>query len=117
MQTILGAGGAIGVQLAKALTEYTGEIRLVGRNPQKVNATDKLFKADLTDAEQVKKALDDTVVAYLTVGLPYSTKVWKETWPHVMRNVIDGCHATGTKLGLLRQHLHVQWNQNLKSDS
>ena len=33
MQTILGSGGAIGVQLAKELTKYTNEIRLVSRNP------------------------------------------------------------------------------------
>jgi len=33
MQTILGAGGAIGVELAKALPKYTSKIRLVSRNP------------------------------------------------------------------------------------
>lgn len=36
-QTILGAGGAIGVELAKALSVFTSDIRLVGRNPKKVN--------------------------------------------------------------------------------
>lgn len=46
-QTILGAGGAIGIELAKALTAYTTDIRLVGRNPKKVNTTDQLFQADL----------------------------------------------------------------------
>ncbi len=37
MQTILGAGGSIGIELAKALPKYTTDIRLVGRNPKKVN--------------------------------------------------------------------------------
>lgn len=47
-QTILGAGGPIGIELAKALTAYTTDIRLVSRNPKKVNQTDTLFPADLT---------------------------------------------------------------------
>lgn len=38
-QTVLGAGGAIGIELAKVLTPYTTNIRLVGRNPKKVNLT------------------------------------------------------------------------------
>jgi len=37
MQTILGSGGAIGIELAKALTAYTLDIKLVSRNPKKVN--------------------------------------------------------------------------------
>ncbi len=32
MQTILGSGGAIGMELVKALTRYTTHIRLVSRN-------------------------------------------------------------------------------------
>ncbi len=47
MQTILGAGGAIGTDLARELTKYTKDIRLVGRNPQKVNETDELFNLGL----------------------------------------------------------------------
>jgi hypothetical protein len=33
MQTILGSGGAIDIELAKALTSYTTRIRLVSRHP------------------------------------------------------------------------------------
>ena len=33
--TILGAGGAIRIELAKALTTYTTDISLVSRNPKK----------------------------------------------------------------------------------
>ena len=43
MQTILGAGGVIGKELAKSLPEFTDKVRLVGRNPKKVNLTDGLF--------------------------------------------------------------------------
>jgi nucleoside-diphosphate-sugar epimerase len=91
MQTILGAGGAIGIQLAKSLRAYSGDIRLVSRKPQKVNESDSLFSANLLDAAAVKKAVKDSQVAYLTAGLPYNTKVWEQHWPVVMGNVIDAC--------------------------
>ena len=62
MQTILGAGGAIGVELAAALKDYTNDIRLVSRNPTKVNATDELFKADLLNASEVKNAVQGSSI-------------------------------------------------------
>ena len=77
MQVVLGAGGAIGKELAKELKEYTNKVRLVARNPQKVNEDDELFKADLLNKKQVEQAVEDASVAYLTVGLPYKTKVWQ----------------------------------------
>ena len=58
MQTILGANGIIGEELAKELfNNYTKDIRIGGRNPSKINSTDKLFKADLLNSEQTKEAV------------------------------------------------------------
>lgn len=101
MQTILGSGGAIGTKLAQELTKYTPEIRLVSRNPKKVNENDELFPCDLTDRERIFKALVNSEVAYLTAGFEYNTKVWQKTWPFVMRNVIDACKQNNTKLVFL----------------
>ena len=98
MQTILGAGGVIGVELARALPEYTAEIRLAGRNPKKVNNTDLLFRADLTKREDVFDAIRGSEVVYLTVGLEYKAKVWQEQWPPMIKNVIDACMEHGAKL-------------------
>lgn len=98
MQTILGAGGVIGTDLAKALMIYTDKIRLVSRNPKAVNDNDELFSADLLDPEAVKKALVGSEIAYLTAGLPYVAKLWQEKWPILMHNVIEACKANGTKL-------------------
>ena len=47
MQTILGSGGAIGIPLARDLKKYTSEIRVVGRNPQRINPTDELYTLDI----------------------------------------------------------------------
>ncbi len=91
MQTILGANGTIGSLLAKELTRYTDKIRLVSRNPVKVNETDELFPADLSNPEIVEKAVAGSKVVYLLVGFEYKLSVWREKWPVLMRAVIDAC--------------------------
>ncbi|MFN0063821.1 MAG: NAD-dependent epimerase/dehydratase family protein [Myxococcaceae bacterium] len=91
MQTILGANGVIGQELSRALDGATTKIRQVGRNPQKVNATDELFTANLLDAEATSQAVSGSEVAYLVAGLPYDANVWREQWPKVMQNAIDAC--------------------------
>ena len=98
MQTILGAGGIIGIELAKHLPQYTNHIRLVNRNPKQVNPNDELFKADLLNPNDVLKAVEGSEVVYLTVGLPYSTQVWQEDWETVMRNTINACKTHNAKL-------------------
>ena len=98
MQTILGAGGPIGIELAKALRNYTREIRLVSRNPEKVNAEDEIFQANLLDASEVKEAVKGSEVVYLTVGLEYNYKKWKKQWPVIIQNVINACEDHDAKL-------------------
>lgn len=101
MQTILGAGGAIGIPLAKELPKYTNKVRLAGRNPVKVNSSDELFQADLRDIKQTMEAVKGSEVTYLTAGLKYDTEVWKKEWPEVMNNVIAACSAHNSKLVFL----------------
>ena len=98
MQTILGAGGAVGKSLASELKSYTSEIRLVSRNPKAVNPSDQLMKADLTNPEQVDLAVAGSEIVYLTVGLEYNIKVWQAQWPVIMRNVTDSCKRHNARL-------------------
>lgn len=98
MQTILGSGGAIGVELAKALKDYTDQIRLVSRNPQKVNTTDELLQADLLNPEEVKKAVKDSSVVYVTIGFPYSYKFWSKHWIPFIQSVVDACIEFNSRL-------------------
>jgi len=98
MQTILGSGGAIGIPLAKELLKYTDHVRLVARHPKKVNESDELVAADLTNADQVDRAVEGSDVVYLTVGLKYSIKTWEKEWPVIMKNTIDACLAHNAKL-------------------
>ncbi len=98
MQTILGANGTIGSLLANELRTYTNHIRLVSRNPVKVNDSDVLFPADLSDPEMVDKAIEGSEVVYLLVGFEYDLKVWQEQWPKLMRSVLDSCIRHQAKL-------------------
>lgn len=98
IQTILGAGGVIGKELAKMLPQYTERVRLVSRHPEKINTSDETFAADLTDPSQVDDAVKGSGVVYLTAGLPYDIKIWEEQWPRIMQNSILACKKHGTKL-------------------
>jgi nucleoside-diphosphate-sugar epimerase len=97
-QTILGSGGAIGIELAKALISYTSDIRLVSRNPKKVNLNDELFPADLTIREDVFKAIEGSEIVYVTVGFAYNATIWQKLWPPFIRNVIDACILYNVKM-------------------
>lgn len=99
MQAILGASGQIGRELATQLKlQFTSDIRLVSRRPQKVHDTDHLLSADLLDAAQTRRAVEGAETVYLTAGLPMDTKRWVAEWPTMMRNVIDACAERGAKL-------------------
>lgn len=98
MQTILGANGTIARELSSALVSVTSEIRQVSRSPRKVNSGDLTFAADLLDARMTADAVAGSDVVYLVAGLQYSSSVWQDQWPRVMRNVIDACKQHGARL-------------------
>ena len=99
METILGANGIIGEELAKVLyKDFTKQIRLVGRNPKKVHASDELMVANLMDYEPTRNAIRNSSIVYLTVGLPYDSATWESHWPTIMSNVIKACQEEKCKL-------------------
>lgn len=99
MQTILGANGQIAEELARELHRMHGaDLRLVSRNPERINGTDQLFPANLLDAQATDKAVAGSRIAYLTVGLPMSSALWEEQFPVIMRNVIAACKNHRCKL-------------------
>lgn len=112
MQTILGGGGPIGLDLARILPDYTNRVRIVGRNPRKVIPDNEVYAANLLHLEEVRGAVAGSDVAYLSVGLPYKSTVWDSQWPEIMRNTIEACRDSGSKLVFFdniymydRQHL------------
>lgn len=99
MQTILGANGQIGEELARELKRnFTSDIRIVSRNAKKVNDTDEVFSADLSIREKAIEAVKGSEIAYFTLGLPISSDLWEKQFPLILKNVIDACKINGTKL-------------------
>ncbi len=98
MQTILGSTGVIGRYLSQILTQYTDRLRLVSRNPVKINDSDEIVSADLRDSEQVLKSVKGSEVVYLTAGIKYNKNIWKDEWPRIMGNVINACEQYNVKL-------------------
>jgi len=99
MQTILGANGQIAIELARELNRaHTTDLRLVSRNPRKVNDADTLMSADLMDAEQTRAAVAGSEIVYFTAGLPANTDTWQTQFPTMLRNALDATRAAGAKL-------------------
>lgn len=98
MQTILGAGGTIGRELAQELPAYTDQIRLVSRHPIATQPGQEWMQADLGDRAQVMAAVAGSETVYLTVGLPYDHKIWQQRWPVIMTNAIAACQQHQARL-------------------
>ncbi len=98
MITILGAGGAIGNELAKMLAAHGGGFRVVSRSGRAAEGASETVSADLTDLGQTVNAVAGSSVVYLLAGLKYDTKVWQEMWPRVMNNTIEACKRAGARL-------------------
>ncbi|MCD2421136.1 NAD-dependent epimerase/dehydratase family protein [Niabella pedocola] len=119
MQTILGANGQIGEELARELKRnYTPDIRIVSRNAKKVNDTDTVFPADLTDRAQAIAAVKGSEIAYFTLGLPIDSGLWETQFPLITKNVIEACKVSGTKLVFFdNTYMYPQDDQVLTEDT
>ena len=84
MQTILGAGGAIGTELLNELVGKQQPLRLVARNPKEIQGVTETVAADISDLAQTISAVAGSTVVYLLVGLKYDVGVWRELWPRIM---------------------------------
>jgi len=98
LHTILGANGAVGRELSRALTAQGLRLRQVSRHPQREFPSDEVVVADLTNAASTAAAIAGSDVVYLVAGVSYSTAVWQADWPRIMANVMDGCERSGAAL-------------------
>ncbi len=94
---VLGGTGVVGRETISALRSAGHSVSSVERTPSADAAVPRIG-ADLRDAASAVRALQGADVAYLTVGLPYSTRTWQRDWPVILRNTIDACIANGTHL-------------------
>jgi nucleoside-diphosphate-sugar epimerase len=118
MQTILGANGQIAVELARELSHsYTGDLRLVSRNPRKVNDADETFAADLMDAGQTARAVEGSEIVYFTAGLPPDSALWEKQFPTMLRNALDACRAAGAKFAYFDNTYMYPQDARLQTES
>lgn len=98
MNTILGAGGAIGAGLVTELARTGHRVRLVARNPKPVEGAGETVSADLSNLEETIRAVSGSAIVYLVAGLKYDTGVWRELWPRVMANAMEASKRAKAKL-------------------
>ncbi|MBM6405751.1 NAD-dependent epimerase/dehydratase family protein [Phycicoccus sp. CSK15P-2] len=98
MQTILGASGQIGTELARELTRaYAADVRLVSRSPRTVDGAGEPVSADLLDADQTRAAVAGSEIVYFTAGLPPRTELWETQFSRMLRNALDASKAANAK--------------------
>lgn len=97
IHTILGAGGTVANELAEVLVHNHETVRLCSRKAAPRQGAESIA-VDVTNFEQVKKAVQHSDFVYLLVGLQYKIDVWKESWPKIMTNVINACKEVNAKL-------------------
>jgi nucleoside-diphosphate-sugar epimerase len=97
LHTLLGGNGTIATELVPILQSNGQQIRIFSRSPKPVPGAE-VVSGDVLNPEDVLKAVKGSDVVYLLVGLEYSKKIWKKSWPVIMRNTIDACKAVGARL-------------------
>ncbi len=101
---VLGGSGVVGRETVTALLAAGRSVRSVTRSAQSgARSADRRPEvehtaADLLDAASTVRALQGAEVVYLTAGVRYTTRAWRQGWPVVVRNTIEACLANGTHL-------------------
>jgi nucleoside-diphosphate-sugar epimerase len=85
---VLGGNGVVGRETIRALRDRGQSASSVGRRPSIVEGAVSVT-ADLLAPADVARVLRGSETAYLTAGLPYSSRVWADQWPTILRNTID----------------------------
>jgi nucleoside-diphosphate-sugar epimerase len=97
LRVILGAGGAIGTPLGRELVAARRRVRLVSRRGLAADGAEAA-SADLNEAADVVRVVDEGSTVYLLAGLQYDIRAWREQWPRIMRNVVAACEDKGARL-------------------
>ncbi|AFW00144.1 NAD-dependent dehydratase [Gluconobacter oxydans] len=117
MQTILGANGQIATELARTLHQHhTEQLRLVSRNPCKVNEDDTLMAGDMLDAGQTTQAVKGSRIVYFTAGLPPDSKLWEEQFPVMLRNALQACRMAGASFAYFDNTYMYPQNSQIQTE-
>ncbi|MEI9814000.1 MAG: NAD-dependent epimerase/dehydratase family protein, partial [Acidobacteriota bacterium] len=90
---VLGAGGGVGLDVLREL-----ELRQIAAKGSARTQRPGWIQADLTDADQTRKACEGASHVYLCAGLLYNRDVWRRDWPRIMDNVIAAAEAAQSRV-------------------
>lgn len=89
--------GVVGRATADELARRGLPHALASRTPSPGLATPQR-RVDALDADALLTASADASHLYLTLGLPYDTRVWERDWPRVIENAITAARRHGLRL-------------------
>ncbi|MCP1196471.1 SDR family oxidoreductase [Acetobacter senegalensis] len=117
MQIILGANGQIATELARTLHQHhTGDLRLVSRNPRKVNQDDTVMAANLLDAGQTTEAVKGSRIVYFTAGLPPDSTLREEKFPVMLKNALQACRIAGASFAYFDNTYMYPQNSQIQTE-
>lgn len=93
LHVVLGANGAIGLNVCFELHRRQIPSRTVARTPHP-----NYKQADITDARQTLHACEGASHIHLCAGLQYNLEVWRRDWPRIMDNVIAAAEANNARV-------------------
>lgn len=90
--------GVIGCATAGELARRGIPYVLASRTPPNGPAAGAHRQVDALDRDALLAASAGATHLYLTLGLPYSTRVWERDWPRVIENAIAAARTHGLRL-------------------
>lgn len=100
---VIGGTGQIGSAVLAALHKEGLRAVSVARSRPRLGSVDGIETREISayTGDELVRALDSCDHAIVTLGLPYSKKVWMRQWPGLMREVADAALITQTPLTVL----------------
>ncbi|SDE79193.1 NAD(P)H-binding protein [Rhodospira trueperi] len=97
---ILGAGGPVGLHLARLMIDRGRRVRVVGRSEERMTAVFtglgvEIAPADLSRTEDAARVMDGASLAFVCVGMPVRDL---GALPGVARTIAEAAGRTGTRL-------------------
>jgi nucleoside-diphosphate-sugar epimerase len=91
--------GPVGAATVAILRGRGQQVRVAQRKRPPDLAADVAFTScDATDRASVRAAAEGAGQIVLSIGLPYSGPIWRETWPKIMTNIVETAAETGARI-------------------
>ena len=91
--------GACGRATVEQLRARGSAVAVAQRNRPKDLPHGVGFRScDVLDLEAVRRTIAGAEQIVLAIGLPYDRKVWRESWPKLMTNLLEACAETGARM-------------------